>query len=73
MADDKRVANRKLQEMLMYLHRHRRDMAAYRDKGDTAGVERCEQALKIADSLIRKYCAEQGLELPHDVSPADTE
>ena len=69
MATDKRVAKRRLEEMLMYLHRHRRDLAAYRDKGDAAGMERCEQALKLVHSLIREYCAEHGLELPHDVPP----
>ena len=66
------MAKRELQEMLMYVHRHRRDLAAYHNKGDAAGVERCERALKIAHSLIRSHCAKHDLELPNDV-PSEEE
>ncbi len=67
MADDKRGAERGLQELLTMVGWHRNDQAAYRDKGDTAGVERCEWLLKLDYAHIREHCAEHGLELPHDV------
>ncbi len=69
MADDKQVANRKLEELLMALGGDRRYLKAYRDKGDAAGVERCEQLLKAYHSRIREHCAEHDLDLPHDVPP----
>ena len=69
MADDTRVVKRRLEELLMAMGRNRRDREAYRDKGDAAGVARCERALKINCSLIRSHCAKHDLELPHDVPP----
>ena len=71
MANDKRVAERKLKEMLMYLHGHRNDLAAYSDKHDASGVKRCVRLLKLDHSRIRKHCAKNDLELPHDVPPED--
>ncbi len=68
VAADKRVAAiRKLEDLLMAMSLHRRSLEAYRNKGDAAGVERCEWLLKYDYSLIRKHCIEHGLELPHDV------
>ena len=67
MVDDKRVAERKLENLLMSMSRHRNALAAYRNKGDTAGVERCERALEFDYLRIRKHCAKNDLELPHDV------
>jgi hypothetical protein len=67
VADDKRVAKRELEEMLMAMRRHRNDWAAYSDKRDTFGVARCERLLKCNYSRIRKHCAKRDLELPHDV------
>jgi hypothetical protein len=67
MANDKRVAERKLDKMLMAVSRHRYNLAAYRNKGNAAGVARCERTLKIIYSRIRKHCAENDLELPDDV------
>ncbi len=67
MADDERVAERKLEESLMMVSRYRNDLAAYHNKGDASGVERCERALKLNYSRIREHCAEHNLELPHDV------
>ena len=67
MADDERVAERKLEESLMMVSRYRNDLAAYHNKGDASGVARCERELKIIYTRIREHCAEHDLELPHGV------
>ena len=67
MADNKRVAERKLENLLMEMSRRRNALEAYRDKGDASGVERCERALEFNYLRIRKHCAKNDLELPHDV------
>jgi len=64
---DKRVAKRELEELLMAVSSHLRDLEAYRNEGDDAGEERSEWALKHDYASIRSHCAEHGLELPHDV------
>ena len=69
MADDKRVAKRELEELLSVMSGHRNDRAAYRDKGDFAGVARFEHLLNFDYSRIRAHCVEHDLELPHDVPP----
>jgi hypothetical protein len=61
------VAKRKLEDLLMTMSWHRKALAAYRNNGDTAGVERCERALKFNYLRIRKHCAEHDLELPDGV------
>ena len=71
MATDKQPAKRKLEEMLMTVSEHRRDLEAYRNEGDDAGEERCKWALEDDYARIRSHCAEYGLELPHDVPPED--
>ncbi len=71
MATDKRVAKRKLEDLLTVMSWHRSDLAAYRNKGDAFTVARCERALELNYSRIRKYCARHDLELPHDVPPDD--
>ena len=71
MAVDKRVAKRKLEELLTAMRWHRRDLVEYRNGGCAAGVARCEQLLKLDYSRIREHCAEYSLELPHDVPPED--
>ncbi len=71
MADDKRIAEQELEEMLMAMSRHRNEQAAYSDKGDTFGVARCKRVRQLDHSRIRKYCARHDLELPHDVPPED--
>ncbi len=71
VADDNRVAERKLDDLLTAMSWHRRDLAAYRKKGDAVGVARYERALKLNHSLIREHCAEHDLDLPHDVPPKD--
>ena len=73
MAVDKRAAKRKLEGMLMTMSMHRRARAAYRDKGNASGVERCERLLKYDYLLIREHCAEYDLEIPRDVPPAGKE
>ena len=73
MAADKRVAERELEELLMVMGGHRNDQAAYRDKGDFAGVARFEQLLNFNYSRIRKHCARHDLELPHDVPSEEGE
>ena len=73
MADDKRVAKQTLKALLMVGSRRRDDLAAYRRKGNAAGVARCERALNLNYSLIRSHCAKNGLELPHDVPSEDAE
>ena len=73
MADDKLVAKRKLEAMLMVVSRYRSYLEAYRNRGDTSGVAKCEQLLDLRYSRIRKHCAEHGLELPDDVPAADSE
>ncbi len=72
MADDKLVAKRRLEELLMTMTSRRNDLAACRNKGDAVGVERYERALKLNHSLIREHCAEHHLKRPHDVPPEDT-
>jgi hypothetical protein len=67
VAVDKRVAKRRLEEMLNTVFWHRNDLEVYRSKGDAPGVERCKQILKLDYLHIREHCAEYGLELPHDV------
>ena len=67
MAVNKQAAKRRLDRLLMNLHGHRRDLEAYRNRGDAAGVERCERALEFYRRHIREYCVEHDLELPHDV------
>ena len=69
MADDKRVAKRKLEEMLMVVSKLRRDLEEYRNKGDVSGVALCERWLKHNHSRIREHCAEHDLERPRDVPP----
>ncbi len=71
VADDKRAAKRRLEEMLTVMGWHRSDLAAYRNKGDAFMVERCELLLKLDYARIRKHCAEHDLELTHDVPPED--
>jgi len=67
VADDKRVAKRKLEELLMAMSEHQREREAYRKKRDAAGEERSERVLKINYSLIRSHCAKHDLKLPRDV------
>ncbi len=67
MATDKRAAKRRLEELLMAMSSRRDDLAAYRNKGDAAGVARCERALKLNYSLIRAHCAKHDLKRPYDV------
>ena len=71
MADDKRVAERKLGDLLTVMSWHRRDMTADRNKGDAFTVARCERLLKLDYARIRSHCAEHDLDLPHDVPPED--
>ena len=71
MADDKRVAKLKLEDLLTVMNWHRRDLAAYRNKGGAARVARCERLLEFDYARIREHCAEHDLELPHDVPPED--
>ena len=71
MAADKRAAERKLENLLVTMSLHRMDQTAYRGKGDSAGVARCKLALKLDYALIRSYCAEHDLDLPHDVPSED--
>ena len=71
MAIDKRAAERMLEEMLVTLSGDRRYLKACRNKGDAAGVARYKGLLKLDYALIQSYCAEHGLELPHDVPPED--
>ncbi len=73
MADDMRVAERKLESMLMEVSGLRNDLAAYHNKGGASGVERCERALKLNYSRIREHCIEHDLTLPHDMPSAGTE
>ncbi len=67
MADDKRVAKRKLEDLLTVMGWHRSDLAAYRNKVGAARVARCERLLEFDYARIRKHCARHDLELPHDV------
>jgi hypothetical protein len=71
VADDKRVAKWRLEDLLITMSRHRRHLTVYRNKGDAAGVARCERVLETEYSNIREHCAEYDLELPHDVPPED--
>ncbi len=71
MADDERVAKRKLEAMLMVVSRYRSYLEEFRNRGDAFGVKRGERLLKFDHSRIRKHCAKNDLELPHDVPPED--
>ncbi len=71
MAIDKRVAKLELDDLLTAMSWHRRDLAAYRNKGDAFMVTLCERLLKLDRARIRTHCAEHDLELPHDVPPED--
>ena len=71
MADDKRVAKRKLEEMLMVVSRYRSYLEQYRNRGDTSGVAKCERLLDLHYSRIRSHCTEHGLERPNDVPAED--
>ncbi len=71
MADDKRVAELELDDLLMTLSGDRRYLKVCRNKGDAAGVARYERALEGNYSRIRTHCAEHDLDLPHDVPPED--
>ena len=71
MAADKRVAERKLEELLMVRRWHLRKLEEYSEKRDAAGKERCDRLVKADNGRIREHCAEHGLELPHDVPPED--
>ena len=73
MAVDKRVAKRKLAELLTTKGWHENALAACREKEDASGVEGCERALRIDYSLIREHCAEHDLPLPHDVPSESAE
>ncbi len=67
MATDKRVAERKLEDLLTAVSWHRSVQEAYRNEGSTDGVVRCERLLKLDYARIREHCAEHNLELPHDM------
>ena len=67
MATDKRVAEQRLEEMLMTMSGDRGNLDAYRNKGDAYGMAQCESLLEYEYSRIRKHCAKHHLELPHDV------
>ncbi len=67
MADDTRVAKRRLEELLMAMGRNRRAREEYSNEGDAAGVARCERALKLNYSLIRAHCAKHDLKRPYNV------
>ncbi len=69
MATDKRVAERRLVEMLMKRNLLVRDLEAYRERGGAYWVERCERQVKAEEGRIQEHCTEHGLELPHDVPP----
>ena len=71
MAIDKRVAKRKLEDLLTVMSWHRSDLAAYRNKRDAFMVAQGERLLKLDHARIRVHCAEHDLELPHDVPPED--
>ncbi len=71
MADDKRVAERKLKDLLTVMGWHRSDLAAYRNKEGASRVARCESLLEFDYARIREHCAKHDLELPHDVPPED--
>ncbi len=67
MADDKRVAKLKLDDLLMTLSGDRRYLKVCRNKGDAAGVARCERVLELNYSFIRAHCAKHHLKRPYDV------
>ncbi len=71
MADDKRAAERKLEDLLTAVSWHRSVQEAYSNEGSTDGVARCERLLKFDYARIRAHCAEHDLELPHDVPSED--
>ncbi len=73
MATNKRVAEQRLEQMLMAMSGDRGNLEAYRNKGDAYGMAQCEQLLKYESSRIRKHCAKHDLELPHDVPSEDAE
>jgi hypothetical protein len=73
VADDKREAKRKLEDLLTVMSWHRSDLEAYRKKEDVFEVKRGERLLKFDHSRIRKHCAKHDLDLPRDVPPEDTE
>ena len=59
------------EELLMAMSSRQDDLAACRNRGDAAEVERCKRLLKLNYSLIRAHCAKHDLERPHDVPPVD--
>ena len=67
--DDKRVAKRKLEDLLTVMSWHQSDLEEFRNEGDAVIVTRSEQQLEFDYATIREHCAEHGLELPHDVPP----
>ena len=73
VAGGKLVAKRRLKELLMAMSSRRDDLAAYRNKGDAAGVAQCERALKLNYTLIRAHCAKHDLKRPYDVPPGGAE
>ena len=73
MATEKRTAERELEELLMAVSAHLRDLEAYRNEGDDAGEERSKLVLKYDYARIRSHCAEHGLDVPHDVKREDSE
>jgi len=73
VADDKRAAEQRLEQMLMAMSGDRGNLEAYRNKGDAYGMAQCERLLEYEYSRIRKHCAKHHLELPHDVPSVDAE
>ncbi len=61
------AVKRRLDKLLMTMSLHRLDQTKYRNRGDAAGVERCERTLEFDRRRIREYCAVHDLELPRDV------
>ena len=53
MTTDKRAAKRELEELLMAVSSHLRDLEAYRNEGDDAGEGQSEWALKHDYASIR--------------------
>ena len=62
------IARRRLEELLMQVHRCREEVKEQESRGGS--VDTAKSALRIANALVRAHCEETGLDRPHDI-PAE--
>ena len=71
MIETRAQAERRLQALLLTLQYCRHALSDAEKSGKPEAIDRAREAIRIQHELIRKHCAETGLERPHDVPEED--